>query len=70
MGESAHRLLLDWARALATRASALRLPLSDCRGEINTAAARAITRATIFQLVQWSLYERRLPRFAVGTRRL
>jgi hypothetical protein len=70
VGESAHRLLLDWARALATRASALRLPLSDCRGEINTAAARAITRATIFQLVQWSLYERRLPRFAVGTRRL
>ena len=71
VGDSAHQLLLDWARALATRAAALRYPVSNYRSDVNVAACRAITRATIFQLVQWQLYERRLGLSlpARGTRR-
>ena len=61
VGPSAHRLMLDWSTALAMRMASLQLPSADCRGDIFTAACRAVTRATIAQLVQWKLYERRLP---------
>lgn len=60
IGTHANAVIATWCRTLAAQAAARKLPPGDPRGEVITAVARAFVRSTIFQLVQWKLYDRKV----------